>query len=369
MDFSSLTERAVKTPSTAATPSPDPSVVLMSKAQPQRSGLFSLRWQTKEKMVAVTITSVGLLSVIVLLLMGFFLFKEAFVLFYRAGFSKVIFGTQWYPTSNPPLLGMLPLIVGTLAVTALTAVIAIPLGLATAVYVAEIASFRVKEFLKPLIEMLASFPSVVLGFFGMVVIAPLLSNWLSPILAERLPEILKGLHLPFVSTTLADFCYNKLFIASGLNMFNAALILTVRAIPVISSIAEDALTAVPRTYREASYSLGANQWETIWRSVIPASVSGLSVAVILGIGTIIGETMVVLMVAGGAAVFPHWIFDPVRPMPSAIAAEMAEAAHGSLHYHALFGVGAILFVITLILSLISDFISKRYRAVRIGEKV
>jgi phosphate transport system permease protein len=226
-----------------------------------------------------------------------------------------------------------------------------------------------KEILKPLIEMLASFPSVVLGFFGMVVIAPILSSWLSPLMADQLPEILKNTGLPFVSTYLADFCHDKLFILSGLNMFTAALMLTVRAIPVISSIAEDALTAVPRTYREASYSLGAGQWQTIWRVVIPSAVSGISIAVILGIGAIIGETMIVLMVAGGAAVIPLWIFDAVRPMPSAIAAEMAEAAHGSLHYHALFGVGAILFMITLILSLISDFISKKYRSVRIGEKV
>jgi phosphate transport system permease protein len=254
-------------------------------------------------------------------------------------------------------------------VAALTAVIAIPLGIASAVYVAEVAGYKAREFLKPLIEMLATFPSVVLGYFGMVVIAPILSSWLSPLLAEKLPELLKSTGAPFVSTTLADFCYNNLFIASGLNMFNAALMLTVRAIPVISSIAEDAITAVPNTYREASYALGAGKWETIWRVVIPSSVSGLSVAVILGIGTMIGETMIVLMVAGGAAVIPHWIFDPVRPMPSAIAAEMAEAAHGSLHYHALFGIGAILFLITLALSLVSDFVSKKYRAIRIGEKV
>jgi phosphate transport system permease protein len=223
--------------------------------------------------------------------------------------------------------------------------------------------------LKPLIEMLASFPSVVLGFFGMVVIAPLLSNWLSPLLSEELPEILKNTNLPFLSTTLAEFCYDKLFIASGLNITTAALMLTMRAIPVIASIAEDALTAVPRTYREASYSLGADKWDTIWRVVMPASVSGLSVAVILGIGTMIGETMIVLMVAGGAAVVPHWVFDPARPMPAAIAAEMAEAPYQSLHYHALFGVGALLFVITFILSLISGYISKKYRSVRIGEKV
>ena len=328
-----------------------------------------MKWQSKEKAVEFIVSGVGLFSVFILLLIGLFLFKEAFYIFYKAGVLKVIFGSAWYPTHNQPSFGMWPLIMGTVAVTFLTAVMAIPLGLATAVYVAEVAHHRVKEFLKPMIEMLASFPSVVLGFFGMVIIAPMLSNWLSPLLSEKLPEFLRNLDMPFISTTLADFCYDKLFIASGLNILTASLMLTIRAIPVIASIAEDALTSVPRTYREASYSLGADKWETIWRVVIPSSVSGLSVAVILGIGTIIGETMIVLMVAGGAAVVPHGIFDAARPMPAAIAAEMAEAPYRSLHYHALFGVGAILFVITFILSLISDFISKRYRAVRIGGKV
>ncbi|MFZ3138392.1 MAG: phosphate ABC transporter permease subunit PstC [Thermodesulfovibrionales bacterium] len=328
-----------------------------------------MKWQTKEKAVEFIVSGIGLFSVVILILIGLFLFKEAFYIFYKAGVLKVIFGSDWYPTHEPPGFGMWPLIMGTVAVTFLTAVMAIPLGLATAVYVAEVAHHRVKEFLKPLIEMLASFPSVVLGFFGMVIIAPMLSNWLSPALSEKLPEFLRSLNIPFISTTLADFCYDKLFIASGLNILTASLMLTIRAIPVIASIAEDALTAVPRTYREASYSLGADKWETIWRVVIPSSVSGLSVAVILGIGTIIGETMIVLMVAGGAAVVPHWIFDAARPMPAAIAAEMAEAPYRSLHYHALFGVGAILLIFTFILNLISDFISKRYRAVRIGEKV
>jgi len=328
-----------------------------------------MKWQTEEKLVEIIISSIGLLSVLILLFIGFFLFKEAFYIFYKEGVTRVIFGSQWYPTHDPPSFGMFPLIMGTVAVTLLTSIMAIPLGLGTAVYIAEVANYRVKEFLKPLIEMLASFPSVVLGFFGMVIIAPILSNWLSPMLSETLPEILKSTNLPFISTTLADFCYDKMFIASGLNITTASLMLTVRAIPVIASIAEDALTAVPRTYREASYSLGADKWNTIWRVVIPASVSGLSVAVILGIGTIIGETMIVLMAAGGAAVVPHWIFDAARPMPAAIAAEMAEAPYRSLHYHALFGVGAILFLITFVLSLISDFISRKYRSVRIGEKV
>jgi len=328
-----------------------------------------LKWQTKEKAIEITVSAIGLSSVVLLLLIGFFLFKEAFSIFYKAGVVNVIFGSAWYPTYDPPAFGMFPLIMGTVSVTFLTVIMAIPLGLATAVYIAEVANHRVKEFLKPMIEMLASFPSVVLGFFGMVIIAPVLSNWLSPVLSEKLPELLKSTNIPFISTTLADFCYDKLFIASGLNITTAALMLSIRAIPVIASIAEDALTAVPRTYREASYSLGADKWETIWKVVIPASVSGLSVAVILGIGTIIGETMIVLMVAGGAAVVPHWMFDAARPMPAAIAAEMAEAPYRSLHYHALFSIGAILFIITFILSFISNFISKRYRAVKIGEKV
>lgn len=328
-----------------------------------------MKWQKKERAVEYIVSSIGFCSVIVLLLIGFFLFKEAFQIFYQVGTLKVIFGTAWYPTSDPPSFGMLPLMMGTLAVTILTSVMAVPLGIATAIYIAEIANQRVKEFLKPLIEILASFPSVVLGFFGMVVIAPILSNWLSPILSEKLPELLRNLNIAFISTTIADFCYDKLFIASGLNITTAALMLTVRAIPIISSIAEDALTAVPRTYREASYSLGAGKWYTIRKVVIPAAVSGLSVAVILGIGTIIGETMVVLMVAGGAAIIPNWIFDPARPMPAAIAAEMAEAPYQSLHYHALFGIGAILFLVTFVLSFISNFISKKYRTVRIGEKI
>lgn len=326
-------------------------------------------WQKREKLIEIVISSIGSLSVLILLLIGFFLFKEAYIIFYKAGVLKVIFGTEWYPTYEPPSFGMLPLIMGTLAITLLTSLIAIPLGISTAIYISEIANFRVKEILKPLIEILASFPSVVLGFFGMMVIAPILSNWLSPIISEKIPEILRSTNLPVISTKFADFCYDKFFISSGLNIFTASLMLTVKAIPIISSIAEDALTAVPRTYREASYSLGANKWETIYRIVLPSSLSGLSIAVILGIGTIIGETMIVLMVAGGAAVIPKWIFDPARPMPSAIAAEMAEAPYKSLHYHALFGVGLILFLVTLILSLISDYISRKYRAIRVGEKI
>ncbi|MCG6552695.1 MAG: phosphate ABC transporter permease subunit PstC [Candidatus Magnetominusculus sp. LBB02] len=311
----------------------------------------------------------GFVSVVVLLMIAFFLFKESFKIFYTIGTIKVITGTQWYPTAVVPSFGMLPLIMGTISTTMLTALFAIPLGLATAIYIAEIASHRIKEFLKPIIEMLASFPSVVFGFFGMVVIAPILTTWLSPLLSDKLPTLIRGTGIPFFSTTAADFCYDKLFIASGLNMFTASVMLMAKALPVIASIAEDSIASVPRTFREASYAIGATKWDTIRHVVIPSSMSGISVAIILGFATIVGETMIVLMAAGGAAIIPHWIFDAVRPMPAAIAAEMAEAPYRSMHYHALFAVGVLLFAFNFILSLISDFVSKRFRKIKLGEKL
>ncbi|MBF0318807.1 MAG: phosphate ABC transporter permease subunit PstC [Nitrospirae bacterium] len=328
-----------------------------------------MHWRKQEKLTEIILKIVGLFSVVVLLLIAIFLFKEAFQIFYKIGTLKVIGGTQWYPTAERPSFGMLPLIMGTISITMLTAMFAVPLGLATAVYIAEIAPYRIKEFLKPIIEMLASFPSVVFGFFGMVVIAPILTTWLSPLLSERLPNVLRGTGIPFLSTIVADLCYDKLFISSGLNMLTASMMLTAKSIPIIASIAEDSIAAVPRTFREASYAIGATKWDTIRHVVVPSSLSGISVAIILGFATIVGETMIVLMAAGGAAVIPNWIFDAVRPMPAAIAAEMAEAPYRSLHYHALFGVGALLFLLNFMLSLISDFVSKRFRKVKLGEKL
>ncbi|MEO5360181.1 MAG: phosphate ABC transporter permease subunit PstC [Nitrospirota bacterium] len=330
---------------------------------------MKLHWRKQEHLTENLLKVVGLFSVVVLLLIAFFLFKESFMIFYKIGTLTIVSGTKWYPTAEPQSFGMLPLIMGTISTTMLTALFAIPLGLATAIYIAEIASHRIKEFLKPIIEMLASFPSVVFGFFGMVVIAPILTTWLSPLLSEKLPAFLRDAGIPFFSTVVADLCYDKLFIASGLNMFTASMMLTAKSIPVIASIAEDSIASVPRTFREASYSIGATKWDTIRHVVLPSSLSGISVAIILGFATIVGETMIVLMAAGGAAIIPGWIFDAVRPMPAAIAAEMAEAPYRSLHYHALFGVGALLFVFNFILSLISDYVSKRFRKVKLGEKL
>nr|HPR37889.1 phosphate ABC transporter permease subunit PstC [Spirochaetota bacterium] len=236
---------------------------------------------------------------------------------------------EWYPTSENPRFGVLPLIVASVSVTMLASLISIPLSLAVAIYLAELAGSRIREIVKPVVEIIASIPSVVIGFFGMVVIAP--------------------------------FLMNKFNIDSGLNMFNAAAMLAFMAIPTIASISEDAISSVPVSLKEASYALGANRWQTIFHVTLPASLSGIWTAIILGISRVIGETMVVLMVAGGATLIPHSIFDPVRPLTSNIAAEMAEAEVGGVHYNALFAIGLILFVITFIFNLVADYLSNKYK--------
>ena len=209
--------------------------------------------------------------------------------------------------------------------------ISIPLGIMTAIYLAEIASPRLAEIVKPVVELLAALPSVVIGFFGMVLVAP----WLQETFG----------------------------LLTGLNLFNASLMLAFMSIPTICSISEDAIHSVPGALKEASLALGATHLETIFRVIVPASISGITTAVILGMSRAIGETMVVLMVAGGAALVPGSIFDPVRPMPASIAAEMAEAPVGSEHYYALFAIGIVLFLFTMAFNLIADYISNRYRQV------
>lgn len=273
----------------------------------------------------------SLISIFILGLIVVFLFREGIPLFREVSLRDFLFGMEWYPTYNPPSYGIWPLIVGSLIVTALSSLIAIPLGVLAAVYISEIAPPAIKEILKSIIELLAGLPSVVLGFFGMVIIAP----WLQ-----------ETFDLP-----------------TGLNIINASVILAVMAVPTISSISEDALYAVPSEFKEASYALGATKFETIVRIIIPAALSGISTAVILGMARAIGETMVVLMVAGGAAAIPESIFDSVRPMPASIAAEMGEAPFRSGHYHALFATGIVLFLMTLAFNLVADYISQKFKEV------
>ena len=261
----------------------------------------------------------------------FFLVREGAPIFNEVSVKNFFLGQYWYPTADPPDFGVLPLIMASLMVTGLSAAISIPLGVMTAIYLAEIATPRVKEIAKPMVEMLASLPSVVIGFFGMVVVAPFLQDVFD--------------------------------IPTGLNLFNASLMLAFMSVPTITTISEDAIASVPAELKEASLALGATHWESIVRVIIPASLSGVSTGVILGMSRAIGETMVVLMVAGGAAMMPGSLFDPVRPMPASIAAEMAEAPFRSDHYYALFAIGLVLFVFTLMFNFIADYISHKHRQV------
>jgi phosphate transport system permease protein len=273
-------------------------------------------------------------SVLILGLIVIFLFREGIPIFQQISVFKFIFGSAWYPTYDPPEYGIWPLIVGSLVVTLFACLIAVPLGVLSAIYISEIAPGAIKEYLKSIIELLAGLPSVVLGFFGMVIVAP----WLQ-----------ETFDLP-----------------TGLNIINASVMLAIMAIPTISSISEDAIYAVPREFKEASYALGATKHETIIKVTLPAALSGISTAVILGMARAIGETMVVLMVAGGAAAIPQSIFDSVRPMPASIAAEMGEAPFGSGHYHALFATGIVLFFVTLAFNLIADYFSNKFKEVGSG---
>ncbi|SDN85225.1 phosphate transport system permease protein [Desulfonauticus submarinus] len=288
----------------------------------------------KDNLIKGIFFGIALVSVVILGLIMFFLFKEGLPIFKYVSVKKFLFGNYWYPTSEPPDFGIFPLIVGSVLVTLLSSFIAVPLGIMTAIYLAEIASPKLRNIVKPVVELLAAMPSVVIGFFGMVVVAPFLQDYFD--------------------------------LATGLNLFNASLMLAFMSIPTICSISEDAIFSVPRELKEGSLALGATHWQTIVRVIIPASLSGIITSVILGMSRAIGETMVVLMVAGGAAMIPESIFDPVRPMPASIAAEMAEAPFRSEHYYALFAIGIVLFIFTLLFNMVADHISHKYRQVGVA---
>lgn len=287
--------------------------------------------QQRERFIRSVFFGIALASITILFLIVFFLFLEGVPIFKVVSLKGFLFGQSWYPTSDPPDFGIFPLIVASISVTLLSSVLSIPLGVMTAIYLAEIASHKLREVVKPTVELLAALPSVVIGFFGMVVIAPFLQNVLD--------------------------------IRIGLNLFNASLMLAFMSIPTICSISEDAIYSVSQEIREASLALGATHWQTIYRVIIPASLSGISTAIILGMSRAIGETMVVLMVAGGATLIPTSIFDPVRPMPASIAAEMAEAPFRGNHYHALFATGVVLFFFTLAFNMVAEHISHKYKQV------
>ena len=287
--------------------------------------------QIKDRGMNVFFFCIATASITILFMISVFLFMEGLPIFKVVSVKDFIFGSYWYPTSDPPDFGIFPLIIGSLVVTILSAAVSIPLGVMSAVYLAEIARVKIREIVKPIVELLAALPSVVIGFFGMVIVAPFLQNVLD--------------------------------IPTGLNIFNASLMLAFMSVPTICSISEDAIYSVPTNLKEASLALGATHLETIVRVVLPASISGISTAIILGMSRAIGETMVVLMVAGGATMVPASIFDPARPMPASIAAEMAEAPFRGDHYYALFATGIVLFVFVFIFNIIAEHVAHKYRQV------
>ncbi len=268
-------------------------------------------------------------SMLIVLLIFLFLFKEAVPFVSKPGLSDLA-GTRWVPVSfQHELFGILPLVLGSLLVTLLASVLAIPFGVGAAIYIAELARPAEREFLKPCIEMLAAIPSVVLGFFGLVVLAPLVKA---------------VFHL-----------------STGLTALSGAILLALMAAPTIISIAEDAIRSVPRSYREASLAMGATHMQTVWKVTTPAALSGIVAAVMLGMGRVVGETMAVLMVTGNAAMMTLSPFDSVRTMTATIAAEMGEVTFGSTHYQALFWVGITLLFATFILNMVAQRVLRKYQ--------
>jgi phosphate transport system permease protein len=290
---------------------------------------------TGEYLITRLVKACGYSAIVFVIAIFIFLIREGGPGLIEIPLSS-LFNIRWYPIEG--YFGLLPLIGGSLVVTFGAALVAVPLGLLSAIFIAEVAPRWLREILKPLVEVLGGLPSVLLGFLGILVLAP----WLRRVL-----------DLP-----------------TGLTAFTGALLLGGIAIPTIVSVAEDALDSVPRTYREAALAMGATEWQTVWRVTLPAARSGVLTAMMLGIGRALGETMTVMMVTGNAPVLPQGLrslFMPARTMTATIAAEMGEVANGSVHYHALFLIGMVLFLISLAVNLAAAGVvfHQRKRAERI----
>jgi phosphate transport system permease protein len=294
-----------------------------------KQSITSFTIMLREKIYKIIFGILAFSSLLFLVGITVILFTEGLPVFHETGVGAFLFGKFWYPTYDPPEFGILPLMLSSFLVTLGALLVCVPLGVGSALFINELAGPKMKAILKPLIEILAAIPSIVFGFFGMVIVAPFLQKLLG--------------------------------IPTGLCAFTGSLLLGIMALPTVCSIAEDALSFVPKSFREASLALGANRWQTLIKVVIPAAGSGISTAIILGMSRAVGETMTVLMVTGGAAVIPHSFFEPVRPMTSTIAAEMGEAVMGGAHYHALFAIGLILFLTTFFFNIIAEMVSRRFR--------
>ena len=287
------------------------------------------RWRLGEKLIESWIFLAGILTIVVLLGIIALLLKEGLPAFWYTPPWEFLFGTKWSPVSEPPTFGILPFFVATFWVTLVATAISVPIGVACAAYLAEVAPAKVRETVKPIVEILAGIPSVVMGFIGLMFLSPLVQS-----------------------------AFN---LNTGLCGLTAGIMLSLMSLPIIISVSEDALRAVPYDFREASYALGATKWETIRHVCIPGALSGITAAVMLGVGRAIGETMTVLMVAGGALAVPVAPTDPMMPMTAAIASGIGNAVRGGLQYQALFAIGLILFILTLAVNLIADRVLERQK--------
>jgi len=290
----------------------------------------SKRSKIKESAIRAFFLSSGVLAVLVLIGIFITLLATAVPAFREIHLSEFLFKKNWDPTSPEKAeYGILSMIVGTLLVTAGSLALAVPIGIAVAAYLSDVAHWRVREIVKPVVEILAGIPSVVVGFLGIVLFGP---------------AIARIFHT-----------------GNGLNAVNGSVLLAIMALPTIISISEDSLNAVPPAYGEASLALGASRWQTLVRVKIPAALSGIIAACMLGMGRAIGETMTVLMATGNARAFPHGFLDSVRTMTADIAIELGEVPYYTTHYYALFAIGLVLFVMTFIVNVIADVILHKYQ--------
>ena len=287
------------------------------------------RWRLGEKFIEGWIFLAGLLAIVVLLGIVGLLIKEGLPIFSYTPPWDFFFGTKWYPVSDPPTFGIMSFFVATLMVTIVATAIAVPVGVGCAAYLAEVAPSRVRGTVKPIIELLAGIPSVVMGFIGLLLLSPLIQS-----------------------------VFN---LNTGLCGLTAGIMLSLMSLPIIVSVSEDALSAIPDEFRQAAYALGATKWEVVRHVSIPAALSGISAAIMLGVGRAIGETMTVLMVAGGALAVPISPTEPMMPMTAAIASGIGNAVRGGLQYQALFAIGLLLFIMTLAVNLIADRVMERQK--------
>lgn len=281
----------------------------------------------KKAVIELFLPIFGYFTVLILFGIVITIFSQGLPLFKTYSIKSFLFGTEWRPVKVPPLFGSLPLIIASIFVTIFSMLISIPIGISTAIYISKLSNKKTGIILKPVIEILASIPSVVYGFFGLVFISPLLQ---------------------------------KIFnVQVGLNGLNASIILSMMALPTIASFVEDSISSVSIDIEMASYALGASRLETLTHVILPAAFPGIISAVSLGFGRAIGETMAVLMVAGGATAIPQSILNPMRPLTSGIAAEMAEAPVGSAHYQALFCLGILLMIFIFLFNINAQYFRNR----------